>query len=557
MRITALKTTLIVLGSLFFLFLVVWLGYSFYQMKLSSGTHVVAFVDIENQEIGKYFMNIFPKREDSDLIYVFPVKIERYTETPSEYTFTMLATEYAKSDDTFEYTLKKNQYIGSTKLEDLSDGSFVLLKLTYNIDQNLRYFGEYSLCTIKKIYSKMFNLSSPCASGNCYVQRDVVAWDMETVSKDSSAKRAYFDSYDKELLKKELLYFFMTNDYGYFNPTSFRYYSTQLSMSDGTFKFGSDEISNIEEGKNFSPVLSRFLSGVSLLVNTKEDIDWDRYLSTINGYIDKEGMGKSYFLNCKTSSFTISNLANCSSSACKEVKETALNYCKKSLDNAVERYEQDSTSISNSSSSLPIMKEYVFNIASEMIRFNNMVDDLGIVNTKYDIDTILSYYEKGKILSQDRDSIIAKCYSLDSAKGVYNQYSSNTIKNDIDKILTTIPELSSYCDTNSEDPFCSTEISEKLVCADALMGYRTEEAINLMSDIFYKHYSKSPGAIKMLAYETIRSDPFGEENSGSFSRFVEYGYFTFVDKTGDILNHVANMGDSYYFVNLLNRLSND
>lgn len=556
MNITASKRILLILLIVPLLLVVGWLTYSFYLMQTSNGNHLTMFVDIQNQTIGKNVRSDFPQRDSSVLTYTFPVYIEKYLETDSQYSFTLSSNLYPNPSTTknFEYQLDKETFEGES-IKGLEE-SPVLLKINYDLTKNIRYFFEYSVCTAKKIYSDMFKLDLSCGRGNCIVQREVAGWNIQNLDVASDEKSKYFNEYDKEALMKELTYFYMTDDFGYFNPTSFRYSSTQYSRADGTFSFGSEYVNNAGDAQEISPVVFWFLSGVSNLIDLDSNLDISSYLSTIKGYINTQSMGNSHFLNCRTSSFIVSNLNNCSSAECEEVKELAVSYCKNSLEKVIEKYDVEYASVSGAND-FHILQGFIFSTASEMVRFNKMVDETGLNQQKYTEEVILSYYQKGKELSETKDSVLAKCYSLDSAKEIYNQYPTDGVKIDMDSIYSSLPKIDSICNGSSSDPFCNMSIVERLVCVDSLIGYNTGEANKLMSDIFYKHYFKSPGAFKIVTYENWRFSPFSENNPKSLVKLNEYGYLTDIREKDGVINHTANMSDSYYFINLLKLLSND
>ena len=504
---------------------------------------------MDDNELAKNISVNFPEKGNDIVTYSFPVKILDAREDGDAFILKLSPTMYGKSGKDFEYRINKESFNGS--IEDIPLNSPVILKLNYDLTHNLQYFVEYSICTAKKTYSIITNTASECGSGNCLVKRDVKSWSIQSLSVSSEDSYNYLNGYDKDLLNKELIYFFMTDDFGYFDPQSVKYYMVQSSGFDKTFRFSSEVISNAQEGKNLASMLFWSLSGFTNLYGTDLGIDFNKYLDTVNSYVDQETMGDSYLLNCRASSYIVSNLKECFSPECNNIKEISIKYCKDSLDKAMNNYEKDASSFSEGNS-LYSYQGYVFGISGEMVRYNEMNND---ISSKYGQTDLLKYYESGKRLLSKNTSILAKCYVLDSAKKINNIYPNSTLTADMKNISASIPELSSFCNGNEQDPYCTADVSEKLVCADAMMAYNNEEAIDIMSSIFSAQYSKSPNAVNMKTYEQWRTSPFSKKNENSMKKFNEYGYFTNTRTNSNSLVYDTDVRDSYYFINLFNLLT--
>ncbi len=556
MKITASKRVLAIPLFVLVLFGILVIGffaYSFYLMRTTNGTHLAMFVNTEKEILAQNVNANFPERDGEKLMYTFPVKLKNAIKTGSSYKLTLTPTFPA--GESFEYELPRDTYSGTTELESLEKGSSVKIVLTYELPQDLRYLGEYSFCTAKKAYDNYYGIGSSCARGNCVVDRGIANWDVEIPASEVAEKEAYLSSYDTDKLLKALTYYFMTNDFGYFKPSSMKYQSVQLANTDGTYTFGSKYITSSSEGINKTPLLFWFLSGASSLINS-EDIDVNAYINAIVGYIPSDGYGDAYFQNCRASSFIVSNLKECNTPECGYVKDQAFDYCKATLSSVISKYESTKNLFTTYSEN-SILRGHLFNMASQMLEFNQMVDALGKNETKYDEATLLDYYGRGKALATSDEAILPKCYSLESAKDIYSQYPSDGLLADINARYSEIEGIETLCEREPENGYCKLTISEKLVCVDALIGYKSDIAKSLIADIFYAHYFKSPGSSEMVTYENWRTSPYSEENAENLKKLDEYGYLTWVEDNNGYITHSANVGDSYYFINLLKLLSNE
>lgn len=537
--------------------LAIFFGYTYYLMVTSNGSHLTMFVETKEDVLGQKIRTDFPIQGEDDITYVFPVVFEKVLETDSVYKFTLSPTVFPKDSvrgEKFEYELGKDKYEGDIDIKSIEPGAKVYINLQYDLSKNLRYFLEYSVCTVKKAYSDLFKLDLTCGRGNCIVNRDIDNWDIKKISSEITEKVEYFESYNPEELSTRLLNFFITDDFGYFNPEAFRYVSTQTSRPDGTFSFATQSINNPQDGKNSTPSIFWLLTGVSGALE-REDIDLEGYMSTVLGYLDGETYGEAYFQNCTASSYIIENLKSCSSQSCEDVKSKAFEYCEETLQTAIAKYDTTAQAFSQYTRK-SILRGYLFGISSEMIKYNKIAQAMGL-EPKYTMNDLSSFYEKGKGVLGNSEEILPICYQLKSAKDIYNEYPLDSLLLDIEILYGKIDGLETICDKDSRNTFCELSISEKLVCVDALMGYKNIEAKNLLSDIFYRHYFESPGAVKMVTYENWRFSPFSEENPNSYTKIEDYGYLTSIVDDEGFVTHSAHIGDSYYFINLLRLLNNE
>lgn len=553
---TALKKILITIAIVILVFFIGFLSYTFYLMKTSNGNHLTMFVNLEKDILANNVRNDFPERDGNKIIYSFPIRVENISDAGDSIVMSLSPAFSAKSStDTFEYSLPKGKYQGRVALSEIESGTFAILKLEYNIPQDVRYFAEYSICTVKKIYSDMFKLDLSCSRGNCEVNRNVYLWTMEIPSTEVAEKVEYFESFDKEDLINKLTYFFMTDDFGYFNPTSFRFISGQISRRDGTFSFASNFVTNAQEAKTNLPVVFTLLSGVSVIYDS-QTINIPEYIENISSYISTANYGEAYFQNCKVSSYIITNLKECNTNGCISAKNHAYEYCKQTLDQAMKKYDSTANTFSGYTKN-SILRGYLFGISSEMIEFNKIADLMESSDTRFTDTEILSYYQKGKTILAEKGGILPHCYQMRSAKDIYSEYPNDSLILDMELLYPEIQKIHNICDTDPSNPYCEVTMAEKLICAESLLGYRTNEAKNLLADIFYRHYFESPGSSKIVTYENWRFSPFSNNNPKSLQKLSEYGYFTIIDTQEEYTTHSANISDSYYFINLLKRFSNE
>lgn len=551
------KKSIIVFLSVLLGIFIIFFAYTYYLMQTSNGTHLIMLVNTKEELIGEKIRSDFPIHGENDITYKYPVVFEKVLETDSEYRFTISPTVFPRDQvrgDKFEYALSKEKYIGDIELKDIEVVSKININLKYDLSKNIRYFLEYSLCTVKKAYSDLFKLDTSCGRGDCDVKRKIMSWDVDTTTSTVQGKVEYFDSVNKVELKKKLINFFLTDDFGYFNPNAFRYVSTQLSKDDGTFSFSTESVISEETGKNSTPSIFWLLAGVSQDIK-RQDINVEGYMSTISGYLNKETYGDAYFLNCTASKYIVNNLSECTSTECVDVKEKAFKYCEDTIGKAIEKYDTTAASFTRYTTK-SILRGYLFGISSEMIKYNQLAEKLN-KTPKYSQADIMSFYNKGKNILGESDQILPICYQLRSARDINSVYPGTTVLSDMETLSTKISSLPTLCDGDPRNTYCEVSISEQLLCVDALIDFKDMEAKNILSDIFFRYYFESPGSTNIVTYENFRDSILSKENPNKYLKLEEYGYFNHrAEKKGFIANS-AQLTDSYFFVNLLDLFNND
>ncbi len=551
---------LLIIASVFLLLISIWLGFSFFSMK-SEKPYVSILIDVESELLASKVKRDFPTVDGKYYRYSFPIILEEYSVVPGGIEITGIPYNYknyyeSRDEARFTYLLEDNK--GDFDFAQLEWNHPLVVTLQYRVDDNLKKFTEYAQCTLKTAYSRIFNVDNRCGTGNCYVQRDINKWEIEMMNKDLAQKTEYFNSFDLDTIKKSLLNFYITDEAGVFIADSFKVRSVQTSLADGAYRFESEFISENSENKN-SALIPWVSSGVSYLYKTNyEDyleIDLFEYIKTILALYPEE-IGKTY-LDCQMSYETISNLNNCNTLGCKEVKEDLFGFCKKSLDYELSVYTdyiKDYRGFDYDTS----MNAFLFFVPSEMIYFNRIVDELDLNEKKYDKDLIEAYYQNVERINDSAHNIIGNCHLFKNAEEINSYYSDVRYSIKAQEIYKSLPDIVDLCDNIVKEKYCSLELSQKMVCIDAMSYNYPDSSRELLYDLFYRHFNLSPIAPKMPAYENLRdllrSSVFQNQNIP----LVDYGYFVqrkeHLQDEKVSISTTANLMDSYYFIYLLNRI---
>lgn len=559
----AIKLIALILSSVILLFLLFWLGFSFFSMR-SDNPYLGMFVDFKGDSLAEKVKNDFPTRDGKYLEYSFLITLEQFSETEEGYKITGVPYSYNYYYDTrdearFEYFLDKDK--GKFDFSQVEWNDSLVVKLKYRLDQDFAYFWEFSLCTIKKTYSNLFNLDNPCARGNCFVAREVNQWSIETQNKDLVEKAEFISNYDKDSLVRGLLNFYITDDFAYFDDSMFKKQAFQISKPDGSFQFDNNFVKeNTASNSNLS--IYWLISGLSEIFNKKyteyEEIDMLSYMRNILSYT-KEEISET-FLNCKVSYEIVSNLKDCKEEVCQEIKESAFDYCKRSIESEIASYanEYDDFQGYHREASDSI---FLFYLPSEMIYYNTMINEMGLSEKEYEEQTIDKYYVKAATLNDKSPSVVGQCILLKDIENMNNAFSNQTYANKKEILLSGLPDFNTLCQNYKKDVYCSLGAAERLICADALTTSRPEIGREILLDIFYSSYFESPASIKIQAYEALRNSPNFNVSRNGLVKLDEYGYFVSRVETesveGITVLNIANMLDSYYFINIFNKLGDE
>lgn len=556
------KTVLITFVSILLLAVAVWLGGSYYLMQNTGPEYLSFFIYTEKESLGANVQPDFPTRTGSTISYSFPVKFWSLEENDNQFTLSLSASSYGRlslesTSERFTYSLDKNKNSLAFDPSTLKRGDSLFLSTKYDLSNNIQQYLEFSKCALWKEFSKLFNIDNSCSRGNCYVSREVKGWEIEVLNKGENEKLAFFNEFEKDILSKELTNYFLTDDLGYFDSSSFKYLSTQKARPDGTFQFESSFVDSVESGtqKGFIPIW--FLNIVSELQNSEEYsmIDFNSYFSTVIGYIDNDNLGKYPFLSCEVAYSTITKLDTCTSTTCDSIKNISSQYCKASLEEVLNSYDENINNYKGYATS-SFLEGYMFAVGSEMIHYNQLVDEGYFNGVKYTEEEIVSYSDKAKSKALGLKATVPLCYALKSSKTLYSSFQKSKYIREMNSLYDEISDFTTLCDNN--DAFCSVSPSEKLICVDALNEFKSDQALILLADIFYSHYYKSSGAFKLQSYENARKANLHQLQRGDTSKKLsDYGYLTFSKKQKDVSANFAALIDSYYFVYLLNDIDNE
>lgn len=170
-----------ILLSLLLLLLVIWLGFSFFSMKGDS-QHLKTAIKVVDDQLTKKVLSSSYEREGKYIKYrydIVPVSTsyEKDSYVIEAYDYNFLNYFEDIEDAKFRYSLDKSK--GEFDFTVLTEDQPISLFFVYRVDNDLRYFTEYSVCTLKKVYSEIFDIENEYANGICTVNRKAYKWEVE------------------------------------------------------------------------------------------------------------------------------------------------------------------------------------------------------------------------------------------------------------------------------------------------------------------------------------------------------------------------------------------
>ena len=561
-----LKKIGIITTSIFLLFLFIWLGISFYLMSRDAG-YVAMFIDLSDNTLASKVKNDFPTREGKFLKYLFPVTVEQYSDSNDRIEISGVPLNYrnyyeTKDEARFEYSLDKDK--GNYDFSEIEWNDTILVTLQYRLDKDFRYYFEFSTCVLKRAYFNLFNIDNECSRGNCYVERDLNMWFVEEEKKDVALKSTFLQSFDKDKLIRLLTNFYITDDFGYYKTNNgFKAYSVQVASPDRTYQYEATRVNEENLSTQMVSVTPWVLNGVSRVYgkNYQEynDIDLVGYLKEITSYLQYNTVNS--YNSCQLSYDVVSNLSECKTDICSEIKDSVYNYCKTEVEREISTYQRDSENYYGYfyyGKNTGAQNSYLLSLPSELIYYNKIVDSLGINAEKYDKKTIERYSQNAESMIGSEPELIEKCYLIKNLEDLNKEYGDLGAVSKVATIVSTLPDFNSVCDGNVKDDYCTLTITEKLVCADALLSNNPNTSQVIIQDIFYRHYFTSPSAFQMFSYENYRTEMAPSKSDGI--KLEEYGYFvnrqeSLTDNGEVVVASFANLTDSYYFIYLLDKLN--
>lgn len=511
-------------------------------------------INLDGNSLAEKVRVSYPEKNEKYFVYSFPIILEEYTETNGKYIISGVPYDYKNYYETrdasrFEYTLEKNK--GDFDFSKVEWNDSFVISLSYRIDKGLRYYLEYSGCVFEKILNNISNREGYKGTKSCLIKRDLFKWEIKSFNPDLSVKQDFFNSYDKDSLKRSILNFFITDDLGVFKLGEFKNSSSQDDYADGRYQFTSE----IVKDKNSSNDLSLLwvLEGISELYISNyneyyENIDFQEYMNSLTEYWKGETKGS--FLSCEISYKLISNLSSCNSGSCSSIKNSAFNYCKSII-------ETEKIKVDNSTAGSVI----IMHLPSEILFYNRIVDSLGNKQKKYTESEIINYFNIAKSNIAQENNTLYSCYVLKDINEISMEYSGNPAYKDTQKtIYESLPDLNTFCDTLNKSEYCLSSMTNKLVCIDAISSIDKEYAKQLFYSIFYENYFESPISNKMPSLEELKRFRSIEENKEK-KILDEYGYFVrreeLVNDTGVDIVSKTSLLDSYYFIYVLSKLNNE
>ncbi len=552
-----------ILFALLILFIVIWLGFSFISMR-NENPYVAIAINLEDNDLAKKVRNDFPKKDNNYIIHQFPIILEEYTNTEEEYIITGVPYNfdlYYENREDSRFTLALDRHKGEYDFSKLEFNEPLIISLSYRVERDLRYFTDFSFCVLKRAYSNLFDLNNPCSRGNCIVERELTKWEVELMDKGTEEKVSYYNSFEKKSLKRGLFNYYITNDFGYFDSSSFKLRTTQVSMPDKTYKMGTTFVNQKVESSD-SSTIQWMLAGISEFINKEyteyADIDLMSYMDTINSY-SNEAIRQT-LNDCQMAFETVDNLKDCSNSVCNDIKTSSFGHCKRVLEYELLDYDSkvrdyhgyDTTGSGNG---------YLLYLPSEMIYYNNIVDLLGLSAQKYTQNQIYRFYSNAENMANAYPTVIGNCNLLKTSEDMKSEFKDSSLTDKIEKIYESLPDFSSLCDDILKDEFCSLSIAKKLTCADATLSSYPEVSKSILYDTFYRHYFLSTISSKLNSYEVYRENKLVNGNTKNLQKLDEYGYFVWRYENrgtdGVTVTSFADMLDSYYFIYLMNRINED
>lgn len=173
----ALKRSILGIVSVLLLFLTIWLGYSFFSMT-NDTPHLQTEIDLSNDMLSKKVPVESYVNDGKYVSYKYPIKIYEISFNDNDYSIGAFANNFLEYFDDIErakftYSLDKSK--GKFDFSQLESDQAIYITNEYRVEKNLKYFIEYSVCTIKSMISK------ERYQGKCIVDRDIIKWDIEII----------------------------------------------------------------------------------------------------------------------------------------------------------------------------------------------------------------------------------------------------------------------------------------------------------------------------------------------------------------------------------------
>jgi len=540
------KRILLIVPLVLILLILILLIYSYFSRK-SEIPPVRLLVNFEDNSLAQKVKEDYPRRNGDIVEYDFPIILESYEDKGETYLIRGTAQDFERlfssaSEALFEYSLDKSS--GNFDFTQVKGGDSMILTLGFDVEKDSKAIFEYSYCLVRRGILDLFDANIPCGKGNCIVNRSVKTWNIQAANVSLDEKAKFFESYETDSLARGLFNFYITNDFGYFKPNTYKIISEQRASEDGTYQFASRMANdaNSSDDVYLFWVLAQVTDFMERDYKEYEEINFEEYISTLASYWKQTN--KYSYMSCEMSYKTILNLSECESENCEKVKEVAFNYCSQVIKQEVGGYKINSDSLF---------------MPSELVFYNKIVKLMNQSEETYTQNQILKYYKDGKTLLETDSSIVNICTvikNINQISSLYENFEEEKVKNELIKKL---PEFSTMCDGLDRDSYCIDNIAQQLKCADALSYDDNQRAKEILYTIFYRYYYKSLIASKLNVLENMKLNFPEHLRDEEGIKLEEYGYFVYKmsDESKTLSSSTAQLFDSYYFLYILSNLENE
>lgn len=178
-----LKRIGLILIAILILLLSIWLGFSFFSMK-SDSPHLKTTINLKTDELNNKVTPVSSVRDNKYIEYKYAVRLNAISFEKDEYVIYGFATNFLEDyedieDAKFKYSLDKAK--GDFDFSKVDDDDNLSLSFEYRVDRDLRYFFEYSICTLKKIHSDIWDINNQYSQGYCPINREPYKWSVELI----------------------------------------------------------------------------------------------------------------------------------------------------------------------------------------------------------------------------------------------------------------------------------------------------------------------------------------------------------------------------------------
>lgn len=538
----------------------------------SNNPYVAMLIDLNDESVAQKVKPDFPIREDIDLKYRFDITVETIKENGDSYLLTGVPTNYEefftnRDEARFTYELKKD--LGEFNFKTLSWNEEVVLSLRYRVQEDVSYFVDFALCSIKRAYSDMFNIYNSCSRGNCIISRDLVKWDIHTVN-SSLSEVVSLESIDTDkMFTRSLVNYFITDDAGYLlTDNTFKLRSIQRAETDDTFKYKTT-FSSLGMADSSYPYW--FISGMSLIYDREyseyKDIDMISYMHKVATDFKQQEIKQVYF-DCQSAYAVVENLKGCESLECAEIKQSAFEQCSKVMEYITQNYDSAHREYAGYDY-IQSANAYLLYFPTEMMYYNKIIQALRLEKEQYTKNEITQYYALANELVQQYPSVVSSCHMLKNSEEISLEYGDSTYSSYAQEIFNSLPDFSKICTETVKDTYCLYSIAKRVVCADALAYNHINQSEVVLKDLYVRHSSSSYTAPKMSTYPDYR-EHLREIGNYKGVHLDNYGYLIMKRETllneddvqglnmipGTLIVTSADMIDSFYYINILNRVNN-